>query len=188
MRVFMDCEFAQLGKVTQLVSIGFVAENGAAFYGEVQGVDPRLLSDWVRENVVERLWLVNPPPQIPPDTQYVVGNEFEIAALLEGWLQERGSKEDPLAIWSDVYAWDWVLFCDLFGGMLNLPECVYYIPFDLATFLWSRDIDPDISREEFIGWSKENKHNALFDAAAIRACFLKASAKERAQAWIMGGT
>ena len=69
----------------------------------------------------------------------------------------------------------WVLFCDLFGGAMKIPECVYYIPFDLATLFKVKGIDPDINREEYVGIiAGGNKHNALWDAQMIRACYTRA--------------
>lgn len=49
------------------------------------------------------------------------------------------------------------------------------IPFDLCTLFKVKGIDPDVSREEFVGMTKgSQKHNALWDAKVIRECYLKA--------------
>jgi len=85
-------------------------------------------------------------------------------------------------IWSDCLAYDWVLFNDIFGHAFNIPKNIYYIPFDICTLFKMKGVDPDIDREEFAdGWiSTEgklinpdliNKHNALWDAIIIKACY-----------------
>ena len=77
-------------------------------------------------------------------------------------------------IWSDCLAYDWVLFNNLFGHAFNIPENVYYIPFDLCTLFKTKGIDPDINREEFAGMTEgAEKHNALWDAKVIKACVEK---------------
>jgi len=79
-------------------------------------------------------------------------------------------------MWSDCLAYDWVLFCQLWGHAFNIPPCVYYIPFDLATLLMLKGIDPDIDRESFANMIGDDgtKHNALWDALVIQKCYEKA--------------
>ena len=66
---------------------------------------------------------------------------------LDGW----ANPNTPVEIWSDCLAYDWVLFNELFGGAFGIPENVYYIPFDICTLFKMKNIDPDVSREKFIG-------------------------------------
>ena len=94
---------------------------------------------------------------------------------------ELKNDEISVEIWSDCLAYDWVLFCELFGGALNknLPNNVYYIPFDICTLFKMKGIDPDISREGYAGMAygegaddeKDTKHNALWDAMVIKGCY-----------------
>lgn len=101
------------------------------------------------------------------------GDNDNIAGLLKDWLAAFNL---PIRIWSDTLAYDWVLFCELFGGARNLPEFINYIPMDIATLFWICRIDPDINREEFIkeyvNYFRFNpvKHNALWDAQCIALC------------------
>jgi hypothetical protein len=77
-------------------------------------------------------------------------------------------------IWSDCLAYDWVLFNQLWGHAFNIPKNVYYIPFDICTLFKIKGIDPDINREEFAEiQEKPEKHNALWDAKVIKACYEK---------------
>lgn len=184
MRVYLDFEFINLGRVTEPISIGLTTDAGESFYGEFTDYPKEMIApgDWVDENVIQKLWLKTPPPAMPLQTQYVVGTQFEVTALMEGWLSQQyfSSDANELHIWSDVYAYDWVLFCNLFGGMMSIPKFIYYIPFDLATLLHIKEIDPDISREAFamsvldVAAPTALKHNALFDAMIIGMCVRKA--------------
>jgi hypothetical protein len=82
-------------------------------------------------------------------------------------------------IWSDCLSYDWVLFCELFGGAMKVPDFIYYIPFDICTLFHSKGIDPDVSREDFAGASgaiDKQKHNALWDAWIIKGCYDKLNA------------
>ena len=166
MKVFFDTEFTGLHKNTTLISIGLITEKGDTFYAELTDYDKSQVDDWIYKNVIENL---NIPDEygkqkvntFKGDTQYV-------ADKLKSWLSDFGSVE----MWSDCLAYDWVLFNHLFGHAFNIPSNVYYIPFDICTLFKVKGIDPDISREEFVGINGE-KHNALHDAKVIKACYEK---------------
>lgn len=182
MRIFFDLEFTGLHQNTTLISIGCVAEDGAEFYAECNDYDESQVDDWLRENVIAHLqWTRQGRPLTPDvsspgvmkDGRFVVWcSSVSIGYSLTNWL----NRYDSIEMWGDCLAYDWVLFCDLFGGALNIPECVYCIPFDLATLFKLKGIDPDVSREEYAGLSGGSKHNALFDAQAIKACYERAIA------------
>lgn len=187
MRIFFDTEFTGLHKNTTLISMGFIAENGNTFYAELTDYDKSQIDDWLKENVIGNLVL---------DTNYdidkdyhpyahdviVRGDKEEVSFCLSHWLYQF----DNCEMWSDCLSYDWVLFCDLFGHAFNIPEKVYYIPFDICTLFKIKGIDPDISRE---GFSIENsslelacyseKHNALWDAQIIKMCYEKLTGDEK---------
>lgn len=172
MKVFFDCEFTGLHQNTTLVSIGLVAEDGRSFYAELEDYDRSQVDEWIQENVIDNLILASPPRNLPADACYL-GNREIVRLALTDWL----SRFEVVEMWGDCLAYDWVLFCELFGGAFNIPKNVYYIPFDLATILRIRmqfdsSFDPDTNREELAGLpSNKNKHNALHDARVIKACF-----------------
>ena len=100
----------------------------------------------------------------------VYGHKGFIADSLKSWLEELGLVE----MWSDCLAYDWVLFSLLWGHAFNIPKNVFYIPYDLCTLLKINKIDPDINREEFAGMKNgAEKHNSLWDAMVIKACYEK---------------
>lgn len=178
MRVFFDTEFTGLHQKTTLISIGLVAETGDAFYAELTDYDARQLNDWLNDHVIRHLWCESGIPATTAEHEiYAKGKRDYIAAQLRQWLETLGRYDyetggsGKLEMWSDVLAYDWILFCELFGGAMQIPECVYYIPFDLATLLAANRIGSDIDREHFAEMSDGPKHNALWDAKVIRACY-----------------
>lgn len=190
-KVFFDTEFTGLHQKTTLISIGCASEGGHEFYAELDDYAADQVDDWITEHVIKYLWIQQPGVLAHPDITYLVGNKPDVAAALLAWLSEQSTMNaaygdmrnvfpdrhpQQLEMWSDCYAYDWVLFCDLFGGAFGIPACVYYIPFDLSTLLKVKGIDPDINREEYAGLSGGNKHNALWDAQVIKACYEKAMA------------
>ena len=157
MKVFFDTEFTGLHQNTTLISIGMVDENGREFYAVADDYDRAQVDDWLQENVIAHLFEEMPG---------ALGVELSVAVMR--WL----NMYDSVEMWSDTLAYDWVLFCELFGHAFKIPSNVYYIPFDLATLMKIKGVDPDINREAFAGMDG-SKHNALHDARVIRACYNK---------------
>lgn len=172
MRVFLDTEFSGLHKDTTLVSIGLVADNGVTFYAELTDYDETQIDDWLQENVIDNLTLnyrqAISSRNIHGQTMTVKGDKSNVGRLLEEWLTQF----DEVVIWSDCLAYDWVLFNDLFEHAFNIPNNVYYIPFDICTVFKIKGLDPDVSREKFTGMDGA-KHNALYDAQVIKASYEK---------------
>ncbi|EPZ47669.1 3'-5' exoribonuclease domain-containing protein [Alicyclobacillus acidoterrestris] len=172
MKVFFDTEFTGLRKNTTLISIGLVAEDGRSFYAELTDYDESQVDDWLRKNVIANLTLTNQSLQL--DDQGEHWNIHGSKSALNYWLQEWLSQFDAVEMWSDCLSYDWVLFNDIFGHAFNIPSNVYYIPFDICTLFKVAGVDPDISREEFAGVDDYGrKHNALYDARVIKACYDK---------------
>ncbi|GIO13547.1 hypothetical protein J19TS2_31020 [Cohnella xylanilytica] len=175
MKVFFDTEFTGLHQNTTLISIGLVADDGAYFYAELTDYDRSQVDDWIRENVESKLHLEHEFQSIDIRNMLVRGRSEYVRNWLEKWLDERG---EQIEMWSDRLSYDWVLFCQIFGHAFNIPKNVYYIPFDICTLFKVAGVDPDVNREEFArgggAWSLpgfERKHNALWDASVIRACY-----------------
>lgn len=162
MRIFFDTEFSGLHQNTTLISIGMVDENGREFYGVLSDYDVSQVDDWLRQNVIAHL----------DSEPHITTNRDEMALCIVQWLNDYAFLPGGVEMWSDTLAYDWVLFCQLFGHAFNIPKNVYYIPFDIATLFKIRGVDPDVNREQFAG-IEGSKHNALHDARVIRACYDK---------------
>lgn len=180
MKIFFDTEFTGLHQHTTLISIGLVADNGRKFYAEFTDYDKSQINEWLEENVISNLIYNSGEDWIYTDGEHTrrEGDTIYIGQELEKWFFSLGV--DKIEMWSDGLAYDWVLFNQLWKqnwvwwGPYNIPEMIYYIPFDLATVFKIKGIDPDINREEFSGLVEgQNKHNALWDAEVIKACYEK---------------
>lgn len=179
MKIFLDTEFTGLHQRTTLISLALIADTGEEFYAEFTDYDTTQVNDWITENVIKKLFgnLSNAATTgITGNTILVSGNKKEVAALLQKWFTRFAAIE----IWADVLAYDWVLFCELFGGAFNIPNNIFYTPFDLATLFRIKGlIEPisqykkDVSRFDFSGTDKNKQHNALEDARAEKICFEK---------------
>lgn len=151
-----------------------IAENGDTFYAEFTDYDKTQLDEWLNENVIKNLKYNEMSESVFRDHNDYIrikGSTKVIKLYLQKWLSQYESVE----IWSDCLAYDWVLFNHIFGHAFNIPKNVYYIPFDICTLMKVKNVDPDINREEFSKLNNESsvKHNALWDAKVIKACYEK---------------
>jgi hypothetical protein len=168
MRLYFDFEFTGLHQHTTPISLGIVAGSGHTFYAEFNDYDQSQVDPWIQENVIDRLQF-NDRDTVLVDTGAIFSmkdTKENITTHLTEWM----SRWANVQMWGDCMAYDWVLFCQLYGGALNIPKNVYYIPFDLATVLALAHIDPDVSREEFVPREYGKPHTALHDAQVIRSC------------------
>lgn len=177
MKIFFDFEFTGLHQKTTPISAGFVAENKRTFYAEFTDYDQAQVNEWIEENVIAHLRYTKLSSGrdgllMRGATTMAKGFRWTVADRLREWLEEFN---EPIEMWGDVLAYDWVLFLDLWGHSLGVPSCVYYIPFDIATLFKIRGVDPDVNREEFSGLAllagPDDKHNALWDARVTKACY-----------------
>jgi hypothetical protein len=201
-KIFFDTEFTGLHQATTLISIGLLAETGETFYAELTDFDKAQIDPWLQENVIGHLELQSKISTSvsgwegwdsdnsgPHDNALsfelaakdmkqfrCIGSKGMVANRLKKWFAQFG----PVQMWSDCLAYDWVLFNSLLAdysqGYPQLPSNVHYIPMDICTLFQAKGIDPDISREKYgLGEVLLDmpKHNALWDAKVIKACYEK---------------
>ncbi len=179
MNIFFDTEFTGLHKNTTLISIGLVAEDGREFYAELTDYDKKQVNRWIDENVIANLRNLQPlgkpnSPAVWPPNCYC-GNTKRIAIELRRWFAEF---KEPVQLISDVCAFDWVLFCNLFGGAFEIPKAVSPAPVDInqmiAAHLQCTPTEAfNVSREELADFPDGQKHNALWDAQCIKTIWDK---------------
>lgn len=172
--------------------------DGPWFYAVFNDVDLAKLSPWLHENVVPHLTLTKTQLAALPPGEFVTGSRADILPRLRNYLNGF----EDVVMWADVPAYDWVLFCELFGGAFGLPKNIHYIVRDLATLLEAKgyDIDTDrfalaygdlgadagaivrsadgrVGQGQAAAATAEGllRHNALGDALACRGCLLKMS-------------
>lgn len=174
-KVFFDLEFTGLHQSTTMISIGLVSECGKKFYAEAWDYDKLQIDYWLEHNVIKNLLYKNLPKEgvigeKNGNTTTIYGNSRSISKGLLDWLEQF----EEVEMWSDCLAYDWVLFRNLFKETESFPSNVVYIPFDISTLFHLKNIDPDINREKFSEMlGNVKKHNALWDAEVIKACYYK---------------
>lgn len=114
MRYFFDTEFIEDGKTIDLLSIGIVAEDGREFYLENSEADWSKANEWVRDNVLPHL------KRDDRDWPGVSVSRTDIAQAIQRFCDpsDYGKPE----FWAYFADYDWVVFCQLFGRMIDLPK------------------------------------------------------------------
>lgn len=186
MKLFFDLEFTGLHKETTPISIAFTSEQNHEFYAEFTDYSIKQVYNdkWLLDNVLkhrkfhsifDQHYRLYHNLDIKPysGTKGIYGDTKFIKKHLEEYLKQF----DKIEIWGDCLGYDWVLFCQIFGGAMKIPGNVYYIPFDICTLFKVVNVDPDINREKFVEYepSPEQKHRADWDALVIKACHHKLS-------------
>jgi hypothetical protein len=146
-KYFLDTEFIESGpyKPIQLISIGIVCEDTRTLYRVSSEFDPATANDWVRENVLPNVGFSVPVSlkQIAADIiKFVTNDEYAL------------SKPE---FWGYYADYDWVVFCQIFGSMIDLPK---------GWPMYCRDIKQmcDSVGNPKLPDQKSKEHNALFDA------------------------
>lgn len=174
--IFFDTEFTELTQNAKLLSVALVADTGEKLYAECTDFNPQELSKWVKENVIDNFSLQQSNDANAASME-IKGTEAEIAAAIKRWLNqfEAKNKNVQFQFWGDSPAWDWILFCELFGSSFGRPANIHYMCMDIATVFQIKGYDPDCTRTDFL---KENhisieghQHNALYDALVTQKCY-----------------
>ncbi len=155
-KFFYDTEFMENGYgQLELISIGIVDETGKKlYYACNKDADLTKANDWVKENVI---------PKLP-----VKGSNYwcTVNQIRKGILKFiKPSKVDPVELWGYYSSYDHVLFCWIFGRMIDLPPGMPMLTFDikqLAETFGNPELPP----------KPEEEHNALADAMWTRKAFL----------------
>lgn len=170
-KIFFDTEFTGLQLNTSLISIGLVTEHGFSFYAELNDYKKELLDTMgCKDDVLNSLQFKD-SHNVSINENYsrhvtMKGDSHSVAIELSKWLQQFGD----VTMVADVLTWDWILFCELFGGAFKIPQNVHYIPIDISTIFDLKLNNSDINRVEFSGLDFSN-HNALNDAYITKACY-----------------
>lgn len=186
MKYFFDTEFIEHAAGLELLSIGIVAEDGRTFYAENTAVDRRLADDWVQENVISLLDKISGQTETfnkEGKSQFTMTGDYtEIKQAILNFLAGDMSPQF-YAYYAD---YDWVVFCKIFGRMIELPSHFPMYCRDLKQML-DESIEGFTSndffeyfhiKEEFVTFdmklkavkespiypTQDNAHNALDDA------------------------
>lgn len=215
MKYFLDTEFIEgfhkplFGKrrhFIDLISIGIVAEDGRIYYAISNEFRAKDADQWVRDNVISML------PTRSPSSSWPSPREIED---FRKWKSNRQIMQELRQFFGYTYEWtdygaafvpsdknieiyayyadyDWVLFCSLFGRMIDLPEGMPMYCRDLKQMLdayvegtweavklstWGHNGLSLDEVKKLSGYPRqENEHNALDDAKWSRDLFAFLSA------------
>lgn len=182
MNLYYDSEFTGLHQHSTFISLAFIDDEGRAFYAEFTDYRQEQCDAWIQEHVLQHTrWLsqneIKPQYYVEGQLTSCLGDSKVIRDALINWLSPYAKIE----VWADCLAWDWVLFCQLFGGAFHIPSSIFYLPFDLVTLFKAKGLDPNQDRETFAqlppnATALGQRHNALRDAQVLRACYRRLQA------------
>lgn len=135
MKYFIDTEFIDDDetRTVDLISIGIVCEDGRELYLVSNEFDEAKCDDWLKDNVLKQL-----PPTHEPDgngkpfrPSTVWRSRKEIREQVEAFIKPT---DEPIEIWAYFASYDWLVFCQLWGRMLDLPAHFPKFVRDLKTY------------------------------------------------------
>ena len=169
MKYWLDTEFIEDGRTIDLLSIAIVAEDGREFYAEVdqRDVDYEKADQWVKDNVIAHLWHRQTDKTefnrwIRDGGKGGLLQRFEVAREILWFVGPVNGGEliEKPEFWAYYADYDWVVLCQLFGRMIDLPKGWPMYCRDLKQLCDSMG-NPKLPKQE-------NEHVALFDARWVR--------------------
>jgi len=152
MHYFLDTEFIESGsgQPIHLLSIGIVSKEGKEFYAVNVDAPLEHANEWVRQNVIPHLG----SPKLTLE---------QIKNGILNFVNFAHSDEKP-EFWGYYADYDWVVFCQIFGRMIDLPK-------DWP--MYCRDIKQwaDHLRNIKLPKQESTEHNALNDARWNKTTF-----------------
>lgn len=172
MEYFIDTEFIEPDEPGEidLISIALVDKNGREYYAISNEFDPRKANDYVKQRVLSQLPerqenLMQPGEESP--------RRWEEAKLWKSRATIRkellafvNSDADGIDFWGAWCAYDWVVFCRVFGQMKDLPANFPRHCNDLMQ--WTRLLGLN---RDFLPPETTNSGNALADARWTRDAY-----------------
>lgn len=146
MKVFFDTEFIEDGRTIDLISIGLVREDGDELYLISNEFDESRACPWVRENVLSHL---------PKTIDVPRHSRAEIARQVRLFVCDIKPE-----FWAYYADYDWVVLCQLFGRMIDLPSGWPKYCRDLKQL--ADDLGIKLPKQI------EDEHHALADARWVR--------------------
>lgn len=149
-KYFLDTEFIETGNKYPIIplSIGIVCNDGREYYAVFDNEDKiKFADDWVMENVVKHI-------------------DFSMAKSLldiqNDILDFIVNDERPFQIWGYYSDYDWVVFCGIFGRMIDLPDYFPMYCMDL------KQLSVEMGDATLPELPNKVEHHALWDAREIK--------------------
>ena len=157
MEYYFDTEFEDDGHSIEFVSIGVVAEDGREYYAVNADMDVERVTtrEWMLENVWSQLPLKKDGTldYDHPDVKPV----HKIRDELTEFFLEGGTPK----FWAWYASHDYVVLCNIYGGMLETPEGFPHFVHDARALVSWREIDE-------IPPQTSTAHDALNDARHLK--------------------
>lgn len=164
-RYFLDTEFIESPGSIQLISIGIVASDGREYYAVSSEYNYDDADDWVKENVLadvnkylmNKSLKYNPLYNTPVDrvNKYWGTAKHQIRNEILAFI---GDDKKP-RFYGYYCDYDWVVFCWIFGKMIDLPKNFPHYCRDLKQYSDTLGLPSTMSPAH-----GEGQHNALDDA------------------------
>lgn len=121
MKYFIDTEFMEDGKTITLLSLAIVAEDGRELYIVNESASLQLANSWVKRNVIPSL--LHDLTTSNPKGLFVQAYHSTIAQHVLAFVGNASSAGFVKPeFWGYFADYDWVVFCQLFGTMMDLPK------------------------------------------------------------------
>lgn len=196
-----------------LISIGIVCEDGSSYYAVSNEYDYKKANKWVVDNVISNMYIQEVSGgrrnqlSVKNFHKSVGKSNNQIAQEIKNFVEyeglyvvsEKTFKANPLAyldinFYGYYSDYDWVLFCSLFGTMMNLPNSFPMFCIDVNQFLYqyatkvvkgevdvivdgkplkAESVKEAVDKIKNLPWYPQqvNEHNALDDAKWTAALF-----------------
>ncbi|MBX3260986.1 MAG: hypothetical protein KIS78_10415 [Labilithrix sp.] len=170
--LFVDAEFTGEHQKTTLVSLALVGLDEESILVTFNDYDRDQVTPWLEENVLAHV-----------DASRSVSSAEGFRRIAE--FVEAYSAGERVSLVSAGKLTDLILLFELwhhahperkyFHNLYCLPPSLNHAAhFDLNTMLYLAGVDPGVDRAEFAGVTGPRKrHDALWDARVVRACFFK---------------
>lgn len=162
-RYFLDTEFIEDGKSIDLLSLALVRDDDRYLYLLNKDADLNCASDWVIYNVYPHLpvtfqggswqWTHTGPHR-------ALVCRADMRAQIRSWITSNAE------FWGYYADYDWVVFCQLFGRMVDLPAWFPKYCMDLQQLLRTEGLTKDALPKQ-----EGAAHNALEDARWIKQSY-----------------
>ncbi len=162
-RYFLDTEFIEYPGHIELISIGIVGEFGDKLYCVNRDADLSKASEWVIKNVLEKMPEYNKETHTLSNQTVYLNPIYLIKEQILGFTYQTSETIlNECEFWGYFCDYDWVVFCWVFGTMMDLPKGFPMYCLDLKQFMHVLNLSKE--------WKQLNcpdpvgEHNALVDA------------------------
>lgn len=168
--IFFDTEFYENGETIIPISFAFLKESGESLYLVNKDFDyTEMVYDCEMRGTIDTADFLD--KNVLNNLNATGLNTFNLPTILS--LIKKFIGDSTPTFWTSTGSYDWVLLCQMFGRMLDLPKTYPYLPMDTAQLKrMFPNVKPDLSILPFRIPSDIREHNALFDAYEVYAKYL----------------